>query len=384
MTSLSSRSPSLPHSRLVARKGRGGDGGSSGSGAPGHGMPASGSGGPRQRSAIACRYCRRRKIRCAGFDANPADPRCSNCIKFGQPCIFTPVSAIVGIPPADYSTIERSILREGSMPMYQTPQSNTYPLTSEHWYDQQQHYPMPTIAPTQPPHLAVALPTMQQISSSRQEPTPQSLHGQSFTGQALLPPVRIPSDPQPRLYSTTDPTNYRHSTIRRPGSEAQGVRYYSPPSRAHSISPVSTFSDPGVRVSPPQSSLPSRPVLTQPVHFSPTSPRDTKPQSSVRHQYGHPSESPGLYYVDYFPRRPPVSSLSVYPDSASSRNASQLQYAALDRQLAEQPLPELRSNVASSRASISNLLDPTGDSRSSMPSSPDQEELRRSIRSDRR
>ncbi|KAK9315881.1 hypothetical protein V1524DRAFT_61257 [Lipomyces starkeyi] len=392
MTSPSSLSPSLSHSRPVAGKGRGGAGGSS---APGHGMPASGSGGPRQRSAIACRYCRRRKIRCAGFDANPADPRCSNCIKFSQPCIFTPVSAIVGVLPGDYSTIGRNILREGSMPMYQTPQSNTYPSTSQLWSDQQQAYQMPTIAPTQPPPLAVAPPLMQQASSSHHELIPQSLHGQSFTGQALLPPVRIPSDAQPRLYSTTDPTNYRHSTVRRPGCEAQGVPYYSPPSRTHSISSVSSkLSDPGGHVSPPQSSftanpqipsyivLPSPSVLTQPVHFSPTSPRDTKLQSSISPES---SESPDQYYVDSFPRRPSVSTLSAYSDSASSiGSTSQIQYATSDRHLAEQPPPDVRPNVASSRASISNLLDPTGDSRSSMQSSPDQEGLQSFKLSDRR
>ncbi|KAK9433690.1 hypothetical protein V1505DRAFT_123989 [Lipomyces doorenjongii] len=400
MTSPSSLSPSLSHSRLVAGKGPGGAGGSGGSGAPGHGMPASGSGGPRQRSAIACRYCRRRKIRCAGFDANPADPRCSNCIKFSQPCIFTPVSAIVGVLSGDCSTIGRNILRDGSMPMYQTMQSNTYPSTSQHWSDQRQQYQMPAIGPTQPPPLAVAPPLMQRTtSSSHHETMPQALYEQPFTGQALLPPVRIPSDAQPRLYSTTDPTNYRHSTVRRPGSEAHGVPYYSPPSRAHSISSVSsTLSDPGVHVPSPQSSvtanpqvpsyivLPSPSVLTQPVHFSPTSPRDTKSQSSISpespRQYG---ESTGQYYLDYFPRRPSISTLSSYSDSASSSGTSHLQYATLDRPLAEQPPSDVRPNVASSRASISNLLDPTGDSRSRMQStSPDQEGLQSSKRSDRR
>ncbi|KAE8443984.1 hypothetical protein EG329_001208 [Mollisiaceae sp. DMI_Dod_QoI] len=47
---------------------------------------------PRQRTAIACRYCRRRKIRCSGFDQNP-EGRCSNCQRFQQECIFTPVSS---------------------------------------------------------------------------------------------------------------------------------------------------------------------------------------------------------------------------------------------------------------------------------------------------
>ncbi|CAF9907069.1 MAG: hypothetical protein GOMPHAMPRED_005010 [Gomphillus americanus] len=47
---------------------------------------------PRQRTAIACRYCRRRKIRCHGFDSSP-DGRCTNCLRFNQECIFTPVSS---------------------------------------------------------------------------------------------------------------------------------------------------------------------------------------------------------------------------------------------------------------------------------------------------
>ncbi|KAK9389739.1 hypothetical protein V1515DRAFT_637099 [Lipomyces mesembrius] len=285
------------------------------------------------------------------------------------------------------------------MPMYQPPQSNTYPLTSQHWSDQRQQYQMPAIAPTQPPPLAVAPPLMQQSSSSHHETMPAALHGQSFTGQALLPPVRIPSDAQPRLYSTTDPTNYRHSTVRRPGSEAHGVLYYSPPSRAHSISSVSsTLSDPGVHVSPPQSSvtanpqippyivLPSPSVLTQPVHFSPTSPRDTKSQLSISpespRQYGHASESTGQYFSR---RLSSVSTLSAHSDSASSSGTSQLQFATSDRPLVEQPPPDVRPNVASSRASISSLLDPTGDSRSSMQStSSNQDGLQSSKRSDRR
>ncbi|EWC43420.1 hypothetical protein DRE_07643 [Drechslerella stenobrocha 248] len=47
---------------------------------------------PRQRTAIACRYCRRRKIRCSGFDSS-ADGRCGNCLRFNQECVFTPVSS---------------------------------------------------------------------------------------------------------------------------------------------------------------------------------------------------------------------------------------------------------------------------------------------------
>lgn len=42
----------------------------------------------RQRTAIACRECRKRKIRCSG----PEYGGCKNCIANGRECIFTPVS----------------------------------------------------------------------------------------------------------------------------------------------------------------------------------------------------------------------------------------------------------------------------------------------------
>ncbi|RMZ92272.1 hypothetical protein DV736_g493, partial [Chaetothyriales sp. CBS 134916] len=47
---------------------------------------------PRQRTAIACKYCRKRKIRCSGYDSSP-DGRCQNCVRFNQQCLFHPVSS---------------------------------------------------------------------------------------------------------------------------------------------------------------------------------------------------------------------------------------------------------------------------------------------------
>ncbi|ESZ98523.1 putative C6 transcription factor [Sclerotinia borealis F-4128] len=47
----------------------------------------------RMRTAIACMYCRRRKIRCTGFNADGSRGQCVNCIRFEQECIFTPVSS---------------------------------------------------------------------------------------------------------------------------------------------------------------------------------------------------------------------------------------------------------------------------------------------------
>ncbi|CAG7972654.1 unnamed protein product [Penicillium salamii] len=45
---------------------------------------------PRQRTAVACQYCRRRKRRCSGFETS-ADGRCNNCLKFDQDCNFIPL-----------------------------------------------------------------------------------------------------------------------------------------------------------------------------------------------------------------------------------------------------------------------------------------------------
>ncbi|KAH8800620.1 hypothetical protein F5884DRAFT_530220 [Xylogone sp. PMI_703] len=46
----------------------------------------------RPRAPIACIFCRRRKIRCSGFEHNP-EGRCLNCQRFQQQCIFAPVSS---------------------------------------------------------------------------------------------------------------------------------------------------------------------------------------------------------------------------------------------------------------------------------------------------
>ncbi|KAK0633731.1 hypothetical protein B0T14DRAFT_80048 [Immersiella caudata] len=47
---------------------------------------------PRQRTSIACRYCRKRKIRCSGY-ANTTNGKCTNCDKLRIECIFQPVSS---------------------------------------------------------------------------------------------------------------------------------------------------------------------------------------------------------------------------------------------------------------------------------------------------
>ncbi|VUC21912.1 unnamed protein product [Clonostachys rosea] len=52
---------------------------------------------PRQRTSIACKYCRKRKmsvfqIRCSGYQSAPGG-KCQNCARMNQECVFQPVSS---------------------------------------------------------------------------------------------------------------------------------------------------------------------------------------------------------------------------------------------------------------------------------------------------
>ncbi|UNI22425.1 hypothetical protein JDV02_008316 [Purpureocillium takamizusanense] len=56
------------------------------------GAPGMAQAAPRQRTSIACRYCRKRKIRCSGYQNTPGG-KCQNCARMNQECIFQPVSS---------------------------------------------------------------------------------------------------------------------------------------------------------------------------------------------------------------------------------------------------------------------------------------------------
>ena len=68
---------------------------------------------PRQRTAIACKYCRKRKIRCSGYEASN-EGRCNNCVRFNQQCLFHPVSAQAAFVPAQVAYGMRN--RDGGQP----------------------------------------------------------------------------------------------------------------------------------------------------------------------------------------------------------------------------------------------------------------------------
>ncbi|KAI0848174.1 hypothetical protein F5Y00DRAFT_94014 [Daldinia vernicosa] len=100
---------------------------------------------PRQRTSIACRYCRRRKIRCSGYQNSPGG-KCTNCIKMNQDCVFQPVSS-----SSSTAFVPVSALTNGIPPGTQLfgaygqplagPSSGAYPATSPQ-YSQPQ--PSPT------------------------------------------------------------------------------------------------------------------------------------------------------------------------------------------------------------------------------------------------
>ncbi|KAF5629791.1 uncharacterized protein FTJAE_8436 [Fusarium tjaetaba] len=116
---------------------------------------------PRQRTSIACRYCRKRKIRCSGFVSGPGG-KCQNCARMNQECIFAPVStsSSTAFVPENIPTIPEAIppkertygsfSRRFSQAQHQnndisTSEYRAYPNPYQdyHYYSQQFTFPPP-------------------------------------------------------------------------------------------------------------------------------------------------------------------------------------------------------------------------------------------------
>ncbi|OAA36891.1 Zn(2)-C6 fungal-type DNA-binding domain protein [Cordyceps fumosorosea ARSEF 2679] len=65
---------------------------------------------PRRRTSIACRYCRKRKIRCSGYQSVPGG-KCQNCVRMNQGCTFQPVSS-----SSTLAVVALSVLQSGGPP----------------------------------------------------------------------------------------------------------------------------------------------------------------------------------------------------------------------------------------------------------------------------
>ncbi|QSS54647.1 C6 zinc finger domain-containing protein [Histoplasma capsulatum var. duboisii H88] len=158
---------------------------------------------PRQRTAIACRYCRRRKIRCSGFESSQ-DGRCSNCVRFNQECMFTPVSSQAqAFVPAQAvynhfrTTAPRGGARADAIPLYGAHgQPLPPPQPPQHPQDgplppPQSLYPPPAygrpLVDERPPPPHLQPPPMQ--PDHRSSVTSRDSREYNFSESTTLPPV---------------------------------------------------------------------------------------------------------------------------------------------------------------------------------------------------
>ncbi|KAH7302972.1 hypothetical protein B0I35DRAFT_195633 [Stachybotrys elegans] len=63
---------------------------------------------PRQRASIACRYCRKRKVRCNGYQSVPGG-KCKNCARMNQDCVFQPALSSTSTAFVPVSAIQSGV-----------------------------------------------------------------------------------------------------------------------------------------------------------------------------------------------------------------------------------------------------------------------------------
>ncbi|KAI9642048.1 hypothetical protein NHQ30_009919 [Ciborinia camelliae] len=171
---------------------------------------------PRQRTAIACKYCRRRKIRCSGFSDSGSDGRCGNCARFKQQCVFTPVSSQQAFVPLS------AVIAANKANGITTFDPNTTPLYGAHGQPIALQAPPPQMFP--PPPQSSFDPQLpyghQQIRPPHQEMArpPHSPH---------LPAIyRSPNNQDVKLPSPTD--SLGSQSRRRVSDEAHWTRLPQP------------------------------------------------------------------------------------------------------------------------------------------------------------
>lgn len=140
----------------------------------------------RQRTAVACRYCRKRKIRCTGISHDPNDPRCSNCRRLDQECIYAPV----GAPQGNYTRQPMPDAYGRGHPFHPMPQQM---MQGQH----QQWQGQPMGYPPQP---------YMQYAQGRGVPGPDGQH-QFQQGQGYAPGPGYPPQGQHYHYDNSYP-NY--------------------------------------------------------------------------------------------------------------------------------------------------------------------------------
>ncbi|KAI0487398.1 hypothetical protein F4859DRAFT_464810 [Xylaria cf. heliscus] len=195
-------------------------GGPAGSAVIAHGQSA-----PRQRTSIACKYCRRRKIRCSGY-ANSPGGKCTNCIKMNQECIFQPVSST-----SSTAFVPVSALPNGVPPGVQLFGAYGQPLAAPSTYPPGANYQATT------PHYDQSLPSPTGSNSSYWEDRPENgrrRHRMSDDHGVRLPPPSTFPDDNSRRRSPSSSSPNRLQPYQ--GSQAQtiphqGVDNRTPPPR---------------------------------------------------------------------------------------------------------------------------------------------------------
>lgn len=170
---------------------------------------------PRQRTSIACRYCRKRKIRCSGYQSAPGG-KCQNCARMNQECIFQPVSS-----SSSTAFIPVSAVPGGVPPGTQLFGAYGQPLApnsvqASHHYSQGAgppppisaagpNYYQPMQSPTEPysPYAGEARAADDQVAGRRRRRTPE----EQEEGYRLPPPRNAMPDDDPRRRSPAEASN---------------------------------------------------------------------------------------------------------------------------------------------------------------------------------
>lgn len=218
---------------------------------------------PRQRTSIACKYCRKRKIRCSGYQSAPGG-KCQNCARMNQECVFQPVSSSSSTAFIPVSAVPGGV--PPGTPLYGAygqplaPQAHPYPPGAP---QQQQQQPPPGPYYQHPPQ---GPPPHHQAPPGH---PPQGVHAHQG------PPAQSPAESS---YSYTSATRTEEGSQtgrrRRRSSEDQEESYRLPPPRVgateeeprrRSPAEFSSRSSPGGLGLPPFSSRqsPRNPTLPQ-------------------------------------------------------------------------------------------------------------------------
>ncbi|KAG9254128.1 uncharacterized protein F5Z01DRAFT_118278 [Emericellopsis atlantica] len=283
---------------------------------PPQGGPQMPQAAPRQRTSIACKYCRKRKIRCSGYHNGG---KCQNCARMNQECVFQPVSSTSGaafipvsavpggVPPGTplYGAYGQPLAPQQGLPYPPQggPPGQQQPPPPQHGqHPQGQHQQQPP-----PPHGGYYAqqppPHHQQHPHPHPHPYPHQHppqypppphHGEApahAPGQAPgVGPGRHAQSPAESSYSwTSKPEDSSQSGRRRRRSEEDTDAYRPPPPR------VGATEDEPRRRSPAEFSSKSSPGGLPMRSFSTHSPRNpVLPQVKTESQPGTYSDrSPG-------------------------------------------------------------------------------------------